>query len=159
MNFLSYKTSWILMVLSFTSFVFTWRSCVDPVALSRDLPKGSPSPCWLTARVGCKEQISWELISRNTRRTQLTPCKAFWANTAEWNSHFWPKSSKNKKQKTFCPPPPPKTQRRMLEQPREVLKWVLSSRPAGLGRNDDPLQNLILWSSPVISHTCNSYYI
>lgn len=31
---------------------------------------------------GCKEQISWELISQNTK-TQLTPCKAFWANTAE----------------------------------------------------------------------------
>lgn len=53
-------------------------------ALSSDLPKGSalPTAGLRASESGCKEQISWELISQNTK-TQLTPCKAFWANIAE----------------------------------------------------------------------------
>lgn len=57
-----------------------WAVQLSQVAFPKAVP---PTAGLRVSESGCKEQISWELISQNTRRTQLTPCKAFWANTAE----------------------------------------------------------------------------
>lgn len=81
--------------LSKTSLAFTYLIIQTPFYLHDDphvrivqlcqvtFPKAVlPTAGLRASESGCKEQISWELISQNTK-TQLTPCKAFWANVAE----------------------------------------------------------------------------
>lgn len=87
---LSYKTSLDVNYLVIHLLFYLHDAHVCVVQLSQVtfpkavLPTAGPG----MSESGCKGRISRELISQNTRRTQLTPCKAFWANTEEQHSHF-----------------------------------------------------------------------
>lgn len=70
----------MLTILSFTFFfIYMMLMCVLYYNFLKWPSQRQSFPLLDSERAGLVEQISWELISQNTRRTQLTPCKAFWA--------------------------------------------------------------------------------